>query len=130
MLIQFTVGNFKSFKEKATLSMEAAADDWLDSDNVTIAGPLRILKSAAIYGANAGGKTNFLTAMARFRDWVKHSSKDSQAGDRIPVTPYRLHTETESEPTFFEVVFLKNGRRFRYGFEATAQTVRSEWLFG
>jgi AAA15 family ATPase/GTPase len=32
MLIQFTVGNFKSFKDKATLSMEATSDDWREDD--------------------------------------------------------------------------------------------------
>ena len=57
MLLQFTVGNFKSFKEKATLSMEATPDDWLEEENVATVGAQRLLKSAAIYGPNAGGKT-------------------------------------------------------------------------
>jgi hypothetical protein len=33
MLIQFTVGNFRSFKGKATLSLEATHDDWREDDN-------------------------------------------------------------------------------------------------
>jgi hypothetical protein len=130
MLIQFTVGNFKSFKEKATLSLEADHDEWLAESNVSNVHSLRLLNAAAIYGANASGKSNFLSAMERFRNWVQKSSKDSQAGDKIPVVPYRLHTGTEKAPTFFEVVFLKNARRFRYGFEATRETIQSEWLFG
>ena len=129
MLLQFTVGNFKSFKEKATLSLEATTDDWLDESNVAVIGERRLVKSAAIYGANASGKSSFLQAMALFRDWVEKSSKDAQTGERIPVVPFRLHTETESAPTFFEIVFLQKGVRYRYGFEATPDQIVSEWLF-
>jgi predicted ATPase len=131
MLLQFTVGNFKSFKDKVTLSMEATAEDWLEETNVAqVETPeLRLVKSASIYGANASGKSNLIEAMVRFRAFVLGSSKDSQKGDPIPVAPFRLSTETEAAPTFFEVVFVKNGTRYRYGFEATAETVASEWLF-
>jgi len=131
MLLQFTVGNFKSFKEKATLSMEATPDDWREEDNVSrVETPTRrLVKSAAIYGANASGKSNFIEAMVRFRTFVLGSSKDFQKGDSIPVSPFRLSTETEAAPTFFEAVFLSDGMRYRYGFEATAEAVVSEWPF-
>jgi uncharacterized protein len=129
MLLQFTVGNYKSFKEKATLSLEATADDWLEEQNVAAMGERRLVKSAAIYGPNAGGKSNFLAAMAQFRQWIKSSSKDMQAGEKIPVVPFRLHFDTESAPSFFELALLNNGTRYRYGFEATAERVISEWLF-
>ena len=129
MLIQFTVGNFRSFKDKATLSMEATSDDWREEDNLVQALGHRLVKAAAIYGANAGGKSNFLAAMMQFRDLVQESSKNSQAGEAIPVTPFRLHATTESAPSFFEAVFLQNGTRYRYGFEVTAKAVVAEWLF-
>jgi hypothetical protein len=64
MLIEFSVQNFRSFKERATLSLEASTDDWLEDECVATAGGLRLLKSAAIFGANAGGKSNLLKAMA------------------------------------------------------------------
>jgi hypothetical protein len=129
MLIQFTVGNFKSFKEKATLSMEATIDDWREEDNVAVAQNQRLLKAAAIHGPNAGGKSNFLAAMTLFRELVAESSKQTQKGDRIPVKPFLLHAATEGAPSFFEAVFLQNGKRYRYGFEATPQAIVSEWLF-
>ena len=129
MLIQFTVGNFKSFKEKATLSMEATPDDWREEDNLALAGENRLVKSAAIYGPNAGGKSNFLSAMVHFREFIKESSKDTQKGEPIPVTPFRLHSATESAPSFFEVVFQQKGTRYRYGFEATEEAIQAEWLF-
>jgi AAA15 family ATPase/GTPase len=131
MLLQFTVGNFKSFKDKATLSLEATTDDWREDDNIAhIANPdLRFVKTAAIYGPNAGGKSNFIKAMVQFRRLILNSSKDSQKGEPIPVTPFRLSSATEDAPTFFEALFLKDGIRYRYGFEATKETIVSEWLY-
>lgn len=131
MLLQFTVGNFKSFMGRATLTLEATSDDWLEDDNIAhLDRPnLRLVKAAGIYGPNAGGKSNFIDAMAKFRKLVLSSSKDSQRGEPLPVTPFRLHIKTESAPTFFEAVFLKDETRYRYGFEATKEAILSEWLF-
>lgn len=131
MFLQFTVGNFKSFKDKATLSLEATTDDWREDDNIAhVAKPdLRLVKAAAIYGPNAGGKSNFIEAMTRFRKLILESSKDTQQGEPIPVIPFRLHSATEEAPTFFEALFLSDGIRYRYGFEATSKAIVSEWLF-
>ena len=129
MLIEFSVANFRSFKDRATLSMEAGPDDWLEETHVARVDQRRLVRTAAIYGANAGGKSNFLAAMATFRDFVKNSSKSLQLGDRIPVMPFRLHAESERAPSHFEAVFLHNGTRYRYGFEATPEAITSEWLF-
>jgi len=129
MLIQFTVGNFKSFKDKATLSLEATHDDWREDDNLAPLLDLRLVKAAAIYGPNAGGKSNFLAAMMAFRKLIEESSKDTQKGELIPVAPFRLHRATEAAPSFFEAMFLQKGMRYRYGFEATPQAIQSEWLF-
>ena len=129
MLIEFSIANFRSFKEKVTLSMEASSDDWLEESNVAMVADQRLLKSAAIYGANASGKSNFIAGMEIFRQFVQNSSKESQAGEKIPVIPFRLNTATESAPTHFEIVFLQNGARYRYGFEATAEMIQAEWLF-
>ena len=109
--------------------MEASGDDWLEEENVATSGDKHCVKAAAIYGANASGKSNFLLAMDQFRRWIQVSSKDVQAGERIPVAPFRLHVDTETAPTFFEAVFLQGDARYRYGFEATAEAIVSEWLF-
>ncbi len=129
MLIEFSVQNFRSFKERATLSLEASTDDWLEDECVAKVGALRLLKSAAIFGANAGGKSNFLKAMAVFRDFIRNSSKETQQGEKIPVALFRLHSGTESAPTIFEAIFLQKHTRYRYGFGATVDQVTSEWLF-
>ncbi len=129
MLLEFSVANFRSFKDRATLSMEATTDDWLEETHVTSVAGRRLARTVAIYGANAGGKSNLLLAMNTFREFLKNSSKDTQLGDRIPVTPFRLNTESERAPSHFEIVFLIGGTRYRYGFEATPEAVTSEWLF-
>jgi AAA15 family ATPase/GTPase len=131
MLLEFTIGNFKSFGEKATLSLEAANDDTLEEANLSApqTSGVRLVKSAGIYGANAGGKSNFIEAMTLFRHLILTSSKESQLGQPIPVKPFRLNSESAKAPTFFEAIFLKNGVRYRYGFEATTEAVISEWLF-
>lgn len=112
-----------------TLSMEARKDDHLAWSNLIEDGKLRLVKSSAIYGPNASGKSSFIDAMVWFRSFVIESSKEGQAGDSIGVTPFALSTETENAPSHFEVEFRLNGYNFRYGFELTSTEVCSEWLY-
>jgi uncharacterized protein len=127
MLIEFTVGNYLSFKEKRTFSMEATSIKE-NGDNVFEAGGHRLLKGGVIYGANASGKSNLIKAMRAFEKLIMASRKLSST-DEIEVTPFRLSTETEHKPSFFEMVFLVDGRYYRYGFEVTRKAVVREWLF-
>ncbi|MEG4851540.1 ATP-binding protein [Microcoleus sp. B5-D4] len=134
MLIGFSVGNYKSFKETVTLSLVASSiteeDKELDENNVfPINDKLSLLKSAAIYGANASGKSNIVAAINFMKWFVLNSSKETQVSDAIDIEAFRLSTETEKEPSFFEIVFLLEGKTFRYGFEVNAREVVSEWLF-
>jgi len=134
MLIEFTVGNFRSFKERATLSMVAAkikARDPKVNENNTILvdDKLTLLTSAAVYGANASGKSNLVHALLFMRQFVLASSKESQSGEPIEVVPFRLSAVNEKEPSFFQVVFWLNGKQYRYGFEARQEKIAAEWLF-
>ncbi len=134
MLIEFSVGNYRSFKEKVTFSMVAAnvvaKDKKLDDSNTfAIDDDLRLLKSAAIYGANASGKSNLAKALSFMKWFMVNSSKETQSIDEIDVEPFRLSTETEGEPSCFELVFLMDGRKYRYGFKANQERIISEWLF-
>jgi len=131
MLIEFEVGNYLSFKAPMRLSMVAANPykEYLEENTFEAAsGSLRLLKSAAIYGANASGKSNLVTAMGFMRHFVLSSSKDTQAGDPISVKPFLLDTATENAPSHFEVIIMQDGIRYRYGFEADKKAIRKEWL--
>ncbi|MBD2302013.1 ATP/GTP-binding protein [Nostoc sp. FACHB-190] len=134
MLIEFSVGNYRSFKDKVTFSMVAAnivaKDKQLDDNNVfAVDDELKLLKSAAIYGANASGKSNLAKAMNFMKWFMINSSKETQSTEKIRVEPFRLSTETETQPSLFEIVFLLNNKKYRYGFEANQERVVSEWLF-
>ncbi|MDR1938739.1 MAG: ATP-binding protein, partial [Tannerellaceae bacterium] len=133
MLIRFSVQNYKTFKDKAILSMVASNydKDTREVDNVINDRHfnLRILKSSVIYGANASGKTKLIEALGFMKRLVLTSSKESQKGDKIEVEPFRLSTETETTPSEFEIIFISNGTLYRYGFEVNYEQIVSEWLF-
>ncbi|NEQ39046.1 MAG: ATP-binding protein [Okeania sp. SIO3I5] len=134
MLIQFSVGNYLSFKEIVTLRMVVtkvtAKNKSVDKNNVFyVDEELSLLKSAAVYGANASGKSNLIKAMAFMRWFVLNSSKETQIEDAINVEEFRLSTETEGKPSFFEIVFILEDKLYRYGFEVDEKQVVSEWLF-
>jgi uncharacterized protein len=134
MLIEFSVGNYRSFKEKVTFSMVAAnlvsQDKNLDINNVFAVGKeLSLLKSAAIYGANASGKSNLAKALQFMKWFMVNSSKETQSTEAIGVEKFRLSTETDDQPSFFEIVFLLDGQQHRYGFTADRENVQSEWLY-
>lgn len=134
MLVEFSVGNYRSFKQKVTLSMVAAnissKPESLDRENVFSVEPgVKLLTSAAVYGANASGKSNLIKALAFMRNFVRFSSRESQIEETIPVEPFRLSTETESQPSFFEIVFLTNQTQYRYGFTVNNQRIVEEWLY-
>lgn len=130
MLISFSVENFRSIRDLQTLSMvEPRLDHHLEWSHLFEAGNRRLLKSAAVFGPNASGKSNILRAMIWFRQFILSSSKETQAGEKIDIQPFRLSTAKEKAPTHFEIEFLIKGFEYRYGFEVTAKRVESEWLF-
>jgi len=134
MLVEFSVENYKSFKDRATLSMVAAKikseDPELDADAVIAATPeLDLLRCAGIYGANASGKSNLVKALEFMRYFVENSTSDAIKRTVIPTERFKLSALTVQEPSSFEVVFRHNSTQYRYGFEVTPTKVVSEWLF-
>lgn len=133
MLVQFSIKNFKTFKDKVTLSLIASNYDKSDfeDDNVFEVKnyPHRLLKSAVVYGANASGKTKLIDALAFMRWFIISSSTKTQDGDEIDIDSFKLNSETENAPSEFEIIFLINDCQYRYGFELTNKKIISEWLF-
>ena len=109
MLIQFSVKNYKSFKDEVKLSMVASNSDKTRIVDNVIDVPkfnLRLLRSAVIYGANASGKSKLLEAMDFMRTFILTSSKETQAVEPIKTDAFRLSTETENAPSLFEINFI------------------------
>lgn len=130
MLLEFRLQNFRVFREEATLSLIASSDQALLEENTRptgIAGAQRMVKTAAVYGPNAGGKTTLLRAMQLMRGVVLESAA-LKPGQTFTVQPFRLAAASKEEPTLFEVTLVLEGVRHQYGFTFTPRRIMSEWL--
>ncbi|WP_298116837.1 ATP/GTP-binding protein [Flavobacterium sp.] len=127
MLLEFTVGNFLSFKEKKTFSLEAGSISE-HKENVVKEGKYKVLRSAVIYGANSSGKSNFIKALDFMVTTIGNSSKLNST-DKLNIKPFLLNIENENQPSFFEILFTRLDKRYRYGFEIDNDKIHSEWLY-
>ncbi len=132
MLIQFSVKNYRSFKDNATLSLVANFDKNTQEEENVIHNEkykLRLLKSAVIYGANASGKSKFIEALMFMKDFILKSSNESFKGQEIDVQAFKLNSESATLGTELEIIFIHNSIQYRYGFEVDQNKVIAEWLF-
>ena len=132
---EFSFGNFKSFKDIQTLNLSAAKivskNKEIDTTNVIAEENkenISFLKSKAIYGANASGKSNVVDAFLAFNSIVNYSVKDEAILETY-IEPFKLSTETENEPSFFQLIFWHKNVKYRYGFEADKENIYAEWLY-
>lgn len=131
MLIEFRVGNYRSFNSPQVLSLAAGSGNELQKENSFEApcyGLPRLLRSAVVYGPNAAGKSNLIRAAGFMKNMVLSSAKGSQADEPIGVTPFLHDPEGRAEPCEFEMIFIEDQVRYQYGFEVTAKRVTHEWL--
>jgi AAA15 family ATPase/GTPase len=134
-IAEFTVENFRSFKDRHTFSLLATAEKELIEENTFhVKGKQRFLRTAVLYGANASGKSNFFKALSFFRDFAVFSGPHKQIGDVIETDSFIFSNETENQPSSFELVFFvetasQKLTRYRYGFSVTQEKVMIEYLF-
>ncbi|SFH95649.1 hypothetical protein SAMN04487830_11444 [Pseudobutyrivibrio sp. OR37] len=134
MLIQFNFKNYKSFRDDATLDLSAAKMTEF-SDRVIQVGNEKILSVAAIYGANASGKSNVYSAFEYMTDYVtnsfKYGDEEDDYHDYRP-TPFLFDSHSENDESSFEVYFTlpgdQSGRTYNYGFCIGIDGVTEEWL--
>ena len=86
-----------------------------------------LLKCAAIFGANASGKSNFVKAI-RFVEYMVLSSSKVEPNGKINVQPFRLNSSCAHQDSGFEIEFIERDIRFQFGFTINAQRITSEWL--
>lgn len=131
MLVNFSVRNYLSFKEKTSISFVATSLSEYRNDNLfqSSISDLSLLKSIIIYGFNSSGKSNLFKALAFTKRFILNSSKDSISGEEIMVEKFKLSTETINEPSFFEIEFISGANKYRYGFEVDTHKVFSEYLY-
>lgn len=133
MLLEFTVKNFLSFKDEAIFSLYASTEESRHPNNLIPFKNGAVLKSAAIYGANAAGKSNLIKAMGFMRRTVLKSIKLNPEELIIPVGNYpsfRLNTTTRDEPLEMEISFVdESNDYYRYGFRLDSHRIHDEWLY-
>ena len=128
MLLQFSVANYKSIKNKAILSMEASVDQ-LHSDNYKTIGKDKCLKTAMVYGANAAGKSNLFQALTAAILAVRLSNNRQLGAPIAQIQPFLFDETTVSKPTEFEFIFIADGKKYVYGFSATQSAIETEYLY-
>ena len=129
MLIQFSVENYKSFKEKAVLSLAPSKDTSHENNVSVLDSSERVLNTIAIYGANAAGKTNLFKALTTAILMIRKSNQ-LQKNDRLDgIVPFLFDISMADQPTSFEFVFVNDGIKYIYGFSATPVKIVSEYLY-
>jgi AAA15 family ATPase/GTPase len=130
MLIEFSVTNFRSFRERQTLSM-VAAPRLRKRENVfkpESAGEKfsDLLKVAVIYGPNASGKSNLLKALDVVRRIAQREPSTRILS--LPIFPFRFDTELADQPSVFELNFIHAGIRYQFTLSATSERIVGEKL--
>jgi AAA15 family ATPase/GTPase len=126
MIISFSVENWRSFREQATLSMVAGREKQHSERLSEVPGyGMKLLPAAAIYGANASGKTNLFKSLNSAKNLIVAGT---QPESLIPVEPFRLDPACHTLPSKFRFELLINGKCFEFSFAVTQQRVMEEKL--
>jgi AAA15 family ATPase/GTPase len=130
MLIKFGVENHLSIASRQELSFVASS--LKDQGAALIPVPrlgISLLPAAVIYGANASGKSNFISALAYFVQCVRHSHQRGSPEGGVPRTPFLLDPNVTATPSKFDIDFILDGVRYNYGFSANDNSFLDEWLY-
>lgn len=132
MIIDLSLSNFRSFQEDQLLSMNVEGARNRHSSNFTLIedGRIGALRSAAILGANASGKSNLLTALMALK-WIVRSSGSRKEGQPIPpFEPFRLSDDGRKQPVKLELEFVvPSGVRYRYEVAFSKSRIVEERLY-
>lgn len=129
MILGFAVENFRSFKEGQSFNLYAEYSKKNHVDNmVEMLDGFSVLRTSAIYGSNASGKSNLLKAFGALQGLIVDSS-DWKEGDSIPVyEPYLLSEDTVHSSTKFDIEFYFEGLRYSYIVEFNSKEIIYERL--
>ena len=132
MMLQFSLENYLSFRERGRIGLVAGSiKEFPENTHVAVqySYDTRLLKSICLYGKNSSGKSNVLKGFSLMKNLVLNSVKDSLSHDLISVDPFKLNDQTEIKSSLFEVVFIVDDTRYRYGFLVNKVHVEQEWLY-
>lgn len=131
MIIDFTIKNYRSFKEASSLSLLAEP---LKNDGIAISTTAfgdNILPVSGIFGQNAGGKSNVIKALVYTVSSILNANTTNFPINKHPLLqPFLLDTNSSKEPVHFEISLWDKDTvsQYNYGFEVDGSGVVSEWL--
>ncbi|WP_227394388.1 AAA family ATPase [Jeotgalibacillus aurantiacus] len=128
MLLEFTVENFRSIKNKITFSMIGSSSQ-KHPENYFLYKNSPILKSTVVYGANGSGKSNFIQALKHASMMIKHSRSFVNMKRKPMAPPFHLDQNCLELPTTFEFVFAIEDIIYRFGFSVKGTIITDEWLY-
>lgn len=128
MLLEFKVSNYRSIGDEQILSLVPAPKQKDHLQNIITKGRYQALNAISLYGPNGGGKSNILKAMSLL-DRLVHISARTSSTTHLPYDPFLLREGWEEKPTSFEISFVSDDNRYRYGLEFTESEIIKEWLF-
>ncbi len=129
MLIQLRVENHRSLRDEVVLSLVASSEAGEGCWDPGVPNfQERVLPVAAIWGANASGKSNLLHALAWMHVAVLSSFRYWGPDDGVPREPFAFREEQQALDSLFEVELALDGARYTYGFTVNDQEVTEEWL--
>ena len=128
MIQEIRIKNFLSFRDEVVLNFEATKDNTFEDRQVVSVTPkVRLLRFALIYGANASGKSNLLSAFDFLRDFLFgiKTNIDEETG----AVPFLLDADTPNEPSEFNVVFYLDEKKYWYQLILDSKKVIKEELY-
>ena len=147
MVVEFSVGNFRSIKEMQTISFAATGlkspseSAQVDADNIEEEGGIRLLKTIGIYGANGSGKSNVIRALVYFLQAI--SNEPSSQSNLGPLCdPFFYQCDAKDSASFYQIVLIIRNRKYRFGFTVkknlnypddksdSKEVIETEWLYG
>ena len=133
MVIQFSLGNYRSFNTIQTVNFKATGlvseDKTVDENNIVEENKQRLLKTIGVYGANGSGKSNLIDGLRFFINTVRLSLIDDNYFARA-TDFFKLGGQDIGNNGFFQIILLLNNKVYRYGFTLIGNSIGSEWLFG
>lgn len=132
MLLEFRVSNYRSFRDQQIFSMLAYPrhEEGLDTHafKTSVENIPPVLKTAAIYGANASGKSNLLKAIQFMRGYVLQTVTNPVSVLNVAFSPFLFDNDSANKPSSFEITILVDNVRYQYGFSILKGRVLEEYL--
>ena len=132
MLVQFMFKNILSFKDEVIFDMTAInAYKEHEYNLIDINTKERFLRVAAIYGANASGKSNLILAMIYFQRIILESFNNVDNENLTAIKKYfnPFSFDQDKENSEFQMIIILGDFEYKYGYEYNSECIVSEWLY-